>query len=265
MNNKLYLFFAVVITIFITSCTSQKKLAYFNNVNEKSASSINQVFKGNHEATIGVGDLLSIVVSGVDPKAVIAFNSPIVSYANPVSDNAYGQLTLQPYLVDVHGEINFPQIGKIKLLGLKKSEAVDLITEKLEPYLKNPIVNIGFTNYKITVLGEVTRPGVYRVENERVTVLDALGLAGDMTIYGKRDNVLVQRENNGKLEFAEINLNSDEVFKSPYYYLQQNDMVYVKPNGAKAVASQNLPLYLSGISTIGTLVTLIFTLSRTTK
>jgi polysaccharide export outer membrane protein len=116
-------------------------------------------------------------------------------------------------------------------------------------------------NYKITVLGEVSRPGQYVVNNERVTVLDALGMAGDMTIYGVRNNVLVTRENNGKLEFIRLDLNSDEVFKSPYFYLQQNDVVYVEPNRVKAVGAQNISLYLSSLSTIATVTAVIYSIT----
>ncbi|VBB48648.1 conserved exported hypothetical protein [uncultured Paludibacter sp.] len=262
MKNKFIVVYFFSVALIFAGCSSQKDLAYFNKVNKSSADSINLLFKANHETKITVGDLVSIVVSGADPKAVVPFNSPVISYYSPNSENIYSQPILQPYLVDVDGNINFPQLGKIKLLGLKKSEAIDLITEKLEPYLKNPIVTIGFVNYKITVLGEVLRPGQYTVNNERITVLDALGLAGDMTIYGKRNNVLITRENNGKLEFARLDLNSDEVFKSPYYYLQQNDVIYVQPNGAKAIASQNVPLYISAASTLITLTTLIFTIAK---
>lgn len=266
MKNKLFYESAIVIILVVfTSCTSQKDLAYFNKVNKSSADSINTVFKPNFETVIIPGDLLSIVVSGSDPKAVVAFNSPVISYYSPSSENIYGQPILQPYLVDAEGYINFPQIGKVKLSGLKKSEAVDLISEKLDPYLKNPIVTIGYTNYKVTVLGEVARPGQYPVNNERVTILDALGMAGDMTIYGKRNNVLITREINGKLEFARINLNSEDVFKSPYYFLRQNDVIYVESNSSKSIAAQNLPLYLSGISTIGTLITLIYTVAKSNQ
>ncbi|MGC3978944.1 MAG: polysaccharide biosynthesis/export family protein [Paludibacteraceae bacterium] len=262
MKSKSTIAFFVLIILIVSGCASQKELSYFNTVNKNSADSINAFFKAKNESRISVGDQLSIIVSGPDPKAVVAFNSPIVSYYSPNSDVIYGQPTLQPYLVDVDGNVNMPQIGKLKLQGLKKSEAVELITQKLEPFLKNPIVTIGFVNYKITVLGEVLRPGQYPITNERITLLDALGLAGDMTIYGKRDNVLIARENNGKLEFARLNLNTDEIFKSPYYYLQQNDVVYIEPNGAKAISSQNVPLYISGISTLITLVTLIVTISN---
>ena len=116
-------------------------------------------------------------------------------------------------------------------------------------------------NYRVTVLGEVQRPGQYVINNERVTVLDALGLAGDMTIYGVRHNVLITRENNGRLEFARLNLNSDDVFKSPYFYLQQNDVVYIEPNKVKSVASQNFSLYLSSLSTVATVTAVIYSIT----
>jgi polysaccharide export outer membrane protein len=117
-------------------------------------------------------------------------------------------------------------------------------------------------NYRITVLGEVAKPGQYSINNERATILDALGLAGDMTVYGVRNNVLLTRETNGKLEFARLNLNTDEIFMSPYFYLQQNDILYVEPNNVKSVGSQNISLYLSGISTFVTTVAVIFSIAK---
>lgn len=246
----------------LSSCTSQKKLAYFNEVDASSAEAINQSFNRLHEAKICIGDMLSITVSGLDPLAVAPFNLPLVSYAKPGSETIYGSPSLQAYLVDVDGNINFPILGEIKLVDLSKSEAITLIENKLSAYLKDPIVTMQFLNYKITVIGEVARPGQYTINNERVTLLDALGMAGDMTPYGKRGTVLITRENNGKLEFARLDLNSDALFRSPYYYLQQNDVIYVEPNVVRSIASQNIPLYLSGLSTLGTIITLIVTISR---
>ena len=183
----------------LLSCSSQKDIAYFNGVNSNSADSLNKKFYKIHEARICPGDMLSITVTGLDPLAVAPFNLPLVSYATPGSDQLYSAPTLQSYLVDINGSINFPVIGSIKLAGLTKSQAIKYINDQLSPYLKNAIVTIQFMNYKVTVLGEVLRPGQYAISNERITVLDALGLAGDMTIYGKRKNVLITRENNGKL------------------------------------------------------------------
>ena len=248
----------------LLSCSSQKDIAYFNGVNSNSADSLNKKFYKIHEARICPGDMLSITVTGLDPLAVAPFNLPLVSYATPGSDQLYSAPTLQSYLVDINGSINFPVIGSIKLAGLSKSQAIKYINDQLSPYLKNAIVTIQFMNYKVTVLGEVLRPGQYAISNERVTVLDALGLAGDMTIYGKRNNVLITRENNGKLEFVRLNLNSDEVFKSPYFYLQQNDVIYIEPNNVKSfnAQSQNVTLYLSSVSTLAALLTTIFYISK---
>lgn len=261
MRNFSFLFFTLLIVLF-TGCTSQKKIAYFYGVNEKSVANINQSFTKGHEARICTGDMLSITVSGLDPEAVAPFNLPLVSYANPGSAQIYASPVLQSYLVDINGYINFPIIGQIKLVGLTKSEAIAHISELLSPYLKNAIITMQFLNYKVTVLGEVLRPGQYSINNERVTVLDALGLAGDMTVYGKRENVLLIRENFGKLEFVRLNLNSEDVFTSPYYYLQQNDILYVEPNVVRSISAQNIPLYLSTISTFATLITVIYSVTK---
>jgi len=252
----------VLFVLVFYSCTSQKKIAYFYGINSKSADSINLSFNKAHEALIGVGDLLSITVTGLDPNAVAPFNLPLVSYATPGSDKLYASPQMQGYLVDIYGNINFPVIGIIKLSGLTKSQAINYLNDQLAPYLKNAIVTIQFMNYKITVLGEVLRPGQYAISNERVTLLDALGLAGDLTIYGKRDNVLILRENNGKLDFVRLNLNTDEALKSPYYYLQQNDVIYIEPNSVKSIASQNTSLYISSLATLVTTFSIVYSITK---
>ena len=256
---KVYFVSFIAVLLAFSGCASQKEVAYFNGINSQSADVINKNFYTAHEARICSGDMLSITVTALDPSAVAPFNLPLVTYATPGSDKLSNQFTLMSYLVDINGNINFPVIGNIKLGGLSKSEAISFIDQKLSPYLKNAIVTIQFMNYRITVLGEVFKPGQYMISNEKVTILDALGLAGDMTIYGKRNNVLITRENNGKLEFARLNLNTDEVFKSPYFYLQQNDVIYVEPNTVKSIESKNISLYLSSISTLATVVALILT------
>ncbi len=252
---KIFFVLLVVIPILLAGCSSQKRVAYFRDLDAASADSINKHFTSVHEARICVNDMLSIVVSTLDPLAAEPFNLPVVAVETPGRNQAYEAKTLQYYIVDVNGNINFPIIGDIKLVGLTKSEAINLIEEKLEPYLQDAIVSIKFLSYKISVTGEVLRPGQYTIDNERVTILDALALAGDMTIYGKRKNVLVIRENYGKLEFARLNLSSDEIFTSPYYYLQQNDVIYVEPNNVKAISGLNISLYLSAITTLASVIT----------
>ena len=252
----------ILSSVFLLSCTSQKKIAYFRNLDANSAESINKVFNEIHEAKICVGDMLSIIVSGLDPMAVAPFNLPVVTYENPGSDKLYSTPTIQSYLVDVDGNINFPVVGKIKLAGLTKSHAIEEIQTVLDPYLKGIIVTIKFLNYKVAVMGEVLRPGQYTIDNERATILDALAMAGDMTIYGKRNNVLITRTNNGKFEYVRLDLNSDEIFKSPYYYLQQNDVVYVEPNNVKAISGLNIPLYLSAVTTMASVVSVIIAVTK---
>ena len=260
---KINIILIVSTLLIFTGCTTQKKLAYFNTVMASSAESINAQLKNERaDARILTDDRLSITVSALDPNAVAIYNLPFVSFASPGSDQIYASPVLQSYLVNSQGNINFPVLGEIKLEGLTLTEAGNLIKSKLAEHVADPIVNIQFVNFRITVLGEVLRPGQFPVTNERVTILDALGLAGDMTAYGRRDNVLLTRNNNGKLEFARINLNSDEVFKSPYFYLQQNDVIYVEPNTVKSISSQDIPLYLSFLSTLATLVTLIYSISK---
>lgn len=252
---KNYFYFLGLI-ILLNACSMAKNIPYFKNLE----SSSDNIAVNQHEARICNDDLLTITVSAEDPLAVSPFNLPIVSYSAPGSESLYTSPVMQPYLVDINGEITFPVLGKIKVGGLKKSEAVELIKEKLKPYLKDPIVVIQYRNFKITVLGEVTRPGSYTISNERISIIEALGLAGDMTVYGKRDNVLLIRESdNGKKEYVRINLNNTDILSSPYYYLQQNDVIYVEPNSTKVTAASNanLSLYLSTISTLASVATTI--------
>ena len=256
MQRRFYLF--LIGLVLLASCNTQKRLSYFNSINEKG--SFPTYNCQAHESRIVSGDMLIITVSGLDPVAVAPFNQPVVSYSAPGSDQLYNTPSLQSYLVDVEGNISFPVLGTIKVAGLTKSDAIALLQEKLTPFLKEPIVSIKFLNYKITILGEVARPGQYTITNERVTILEALGMAGDMTPYGKRNTVLITRESEGKLEFARINLNSNDIFTSPYYFLQQNDVVYVEPNKVRALASQNISLYLSMVTTLASLATVLVTI-----
>jgi len=258
-------FYFLIITVFILSaCHSQKKITYFQNIDENGGV-FNKVIQ-QYEPKIASGDMLSIVISALDPQAAAPFNLPIVSYASPISEQLYSQSILQTYLVDTEGNIEFPVVGKIKLGGLKKSEAIVLIQKNLGEYLKNPIVNIKITNYTVSVLGEVNKPGAFKIDNERITFLGALALAGDLTIYGKRKNVLIFRENdNGEKTVAKIDLTTDELFNTPYYYLQQNDIIYIEPNKTKAKQSNynpNMPIIISAVSTAASMITLIYSITK---
>ena len=250
----------LAIVLLFGSCTMAKEIPYFKDLD----SSKGELPIIQSEAYIHNNDILGITISAMDPAAVAPFNLPLVTYATPGEEKINTTPSLQPYIVDANGEIKFPVLGIIKIAGLKKSEAENLIKEKLQPYLKDPIVSIQFMNYRITILGEVAKPGTYTIKNERISLLEALGLAGDLTIYGRRDNVLLIRElDGGKKEYVRINLKDTDILTSPFYYLQQNDVVYVEPNKTRintvisSAASTNAAIYLSTISSLASVATTI--------
>ncbi len=262
---KNYIYILLIGVIFIISgCTSQKKLVYFNQLDKEDAENINSQVTFQHESKIVVGDLLGIIVSGNDPRAVATFNLPVISNYSPNSEQITTTQSLQPYAVDIDGTINFPVLGKLKVVDMTRVELIDLLTKRIGEYVQKPVVNVRFLNLGFTILGEVNRPGRFTF-TERTSIIDALGMAGDITVYGKRDNVLIARENNGKKEFARLNMNDHSIFLSPYYYLQQNDIIYVEPNNIKQINSQSLPLILTSVSSMATIVTLVYSIYQFSK
>ena len=262
---NVYIVTALLVVGALSSCTSQKKMAYVRDITAESADSINANFHAQREAHIVCGDALTITVNALDMEAVLAFNLPIYTPNRVGTSQLQQSYTLQYYTVDKDGNIHFPVIGTVHVEGMTISQLTDTLTKEISKSVNDPIVNVHFANYQVTVLGEVSHPGRYTVAGERVTILDALGLAGDMTPYGKRDNVLVARESDGKMQFERINLNNASVFTSPFFYLQQNDVVYVEPNGVRAINSQNISLYLSMITTLGSMATVIVSVVNTTE
>ena len=207
-----------------------------------------------YDAKIMPKDLLTITVNTTDPEAAAPFNLTVQTATNAANPNSFSrQTTLQQYLVSNEGTIDFPVLGSLQVSGLTKSEAENLIRQKLGVYLKeSPIVTVRMANYKISVLGEVAHPGMFTINNEKVNIFEALALAGDLTIWGKRDNVKLIRENAvGQREIIDLNLNKADIITSPYYYLQQNDILYVTPNKTKAKNSdigQSTSWWFSGTS-----------------
>ena len=252
----------LLLPFLLTACQSYKKVPYFQNVEV-----VNEVEQQEslYDAKIMPKDLLTIVVSCTNPELAIPFNLTVASNAGmAVSNSSYvtTQPVLQPYLVDNEGNINFPVLGELKLGGLTKREAEQLIIDKLKPYMKEtPIVTVRMVNYKISVIGEVTRPGTFTISNEKVNLLEALAMAGDMTVYGLRDNVkLIREDANGKQQIVTLDLNNAETILSPYYWLQQNDIVYVTPNKAKARNSDvgnSTSLWFSATSILVSIVSLL--------
>jgi len=205
-----------------------------------------------YETHFEVGDLLNINVAALEPEAAIPFNL----YETQSATNPQPLL----YLVDVDGNINFPVIGKIKVSGLSSQELTDLLEEKLSVYINNPIVNIRLKNFKVTVLGDVKQPGTYSVENERISIVEAIGLAGDLNIQGKRKTVKLIRVENGKRKIINIDLTNKALFNSPYFYLTQNDVIYVDPNKAKmnsSIVGPNTGIIFSSISTLISIIAII--------
>lgn len=257
-------FLAVALTL-TAGCTSYKQVPYLQNPKV-----VNNYGKEIplYDAKIMPKDLLTITVSTTDPKASVPFNLSIQSPASTTTvDYITTQPTLQQYLVNNEGEIDFPVLGKLKISGLTKNECESLIQEKLKPYLKEtPIINVRMVNYKISVLGEVNKPGTFTVSNEKVNVLEALAMAGDMTVYGLRNNVKLVRENaKGQREIIELNLNDASLLTSPYFYLQQNDILYVSPNKTAARNSDignSTTLWFSATSILVSIASLLVTILR---
>lgn len=227
---KVKLLFLVTLMA-MASCTSYKKVPYLQN----SSAIDSTVVTALYDARIQPKDILTIVVSSERPEAAAPYNL-MVQTSMTNTRSLYSQPTLQTYLVDNDGCIDFPIIGRLQIGGMTKSEVEGLIREKISPsFTTAPIVNVRMVNYKISVLGEVARPNSYTISNEKVNIFEALALAGDLTVYGKRDGVKLIRESaDGTKKIVPIDLNDANIIYSPYYYMQQNDILYVEPNKAKA-------------------------------
>lgn len=250
-------------TMLLASCTSYKNVPYLQNpevVNEY------QKKLALYDAQIMPKDLLTITVNTTDPEAAAPFNLTVQSAINTGRTNSLTQQpTLQQYLVSNEGTIDFPVLGRLHIGGLTKNQAEDLIRTKLGEYLREtPIVTVRMSNYKIAVLGEVARPGMFTVSNEKVNIFEALAMAGDLTIWGLRDNVKLIREDAvGNREIIYLNLNNADIVTSPHYYLQQNDILYVTPNKTKAKNSdigQSTSLWFTATSTLISLASLAATI-----
>ena len=254
--SKRQLFFTtLILAICFSSCVSKKDITYFQfgEIDQKKVSNVYKtVFKPD--------DILQIVISASDIAAVQPFNLPAASF-NSSGVASAGPGTILTYLIDSNGEIDFPILGKLKIGGLSREEAIGLFKNKLDPdYVKNPTINIRISNFKITIQGDVRAPGTFNIPNERVTILDAIGLAGDINISGKRDNVLVIREEGDFKKEYRVNLLSKKTYTSPVFYLQQNDIVYVEHNYAQiqsASSNTNTGLFISVAGTLIAIATLL--------
>lgn len=244
MNSLKSLTFIFLLIFLITSCVSKKKTVYFQN----DEISQTEVYK-NFKTIIKIADALHISVSALDTEAVSPFNTNTISNYQEDNINKSPDNSGQTYLVDSKGEIDFPVLGKLKVAGFSKEELKRMLQNKLSPdYVKNPTVNISITNFKFSVLGDVGNPGNFTVKDERITLLQAIALAGDLAISGQRENVTIIREEAGAIKRYSVDLRSNTLFNSPVYFLQQNDVVYVEQNYAStqsASFNQNTGLFIS--------------------
>ena len=235
--------FLAVSTILLSSCATRKEVVYFQNTGDFET----LVDKNSFTPKFKVDDLVSIYVSTLDSEASAPFNL--------FRGGSEGGIRPEQvdYLIDKDGEIDFPVIGKVKIAGLSGEEVRVLLRDRLSDYLKDPIINIRLRNFSVSVLGEVNRPGTYPVDGERITILEALGLANDMTIKGRRENVMVIRDFDGTKVYTRIDLTKKEALSSPVYYLTQNDVVYVEPNNS-AIKSSTLDSRMSIAVSIASLL-----------
>lgn len=248
MNKHIYTLLVVLVTF--VSCTSPSKMVYLNN-----SGSLDSSLK--FETTLQPDDQLLIIVSSENPEAASPYNLKTYSY-NGSAENAMAQERNQAYVVDKDGNIEFPMLGTIKVGGLTRIETTNKIKNLLKNgHISDPIVNLRLLNFKVSVLGEVVKPGMFSISGERVTLMEALALAGDLTIYGKRNNILLIREKNGTKTYEKIDITKTDFINSSNYYLSQNDVIYVEPNKTRVNSSVVGPNLTIGISALSLVVTIL--------
>ena len=265
MKKFLTSFIVLTMILLVTGCTGSKKVAYFQNIDQISLAAS----RGLYDAKIMPKDMLTITVNTTDPAAAAPFNLSGSNSVGVTGQLSSGGGSLQGYLVDNSGSINFPVVGLIHVAGMTKTQCQDLIREKIAPYMaerENPIVTVRMSSYRVTVTGEVNSPGVIPVTTEKMSVIEALAQAGDLSIYGRRDNVLLIREDaNGEKSYHRLNLNDANLINSPFYYLQQNDILYVEPNGVKAKNSgigSSTTIWFSFIGIVTSVASLLVNILR---
>jgi polysaccharide export outer membrane protein len=246
----------LLVSLMMGSCVSGKRITYFQNMEQ-----LEQMAEASKTGlSIKPNDLITVSVSAYAMESALPFNLPVVGSRGTNMLAAQGAPQIQPYLVDSEGNIEFPQLGTINVEGVNRQELAARLQREISVYVKDPIVNVRIVNFQVSVLGEVNSPGTFSIPDEYLSLPKALGLAGDMSIYGQRENVLVVREENGQKTYAYLNLTDANVMNSPYYYLKQNDMVYVEPNNAQkqgAGYNRNATVYISIASVLISLAILI--------
>lgn len=256
---KLKGYYPLFLMFLFFSCAPKKEMIYLYNTDGNAA---NQTESLNYEPKFQNDDILSITVSAENPEVAAPYNLQSVSVSNGNGLMNNQMTSLENYIIDKNGEIEFPQIGKIKMAGLTRIEAIDKLKNILSEYITNPTVHIRLVNFKISVLGEVNSPGAHVIRSERVTLLEALSLSGDLTIFGKRKNIMIIRENEGVKAVAKVDITDANFLNSDYYYLKQNDVIYVEPNGARRNAAVIGPNISVGLSVLSFAIGVILLITR---
>jgi polysaccharide export outer membrane protein len=255
--NLFFVLLAVLLTA--ASCTASKKVVYLNDLTPADSIAL-RTAQIAFETPIQKNDQLSIMVGGSNAADLLIINSASGVMGAGGSSGGGANNPIIGYLVEADGKIKIPYIGKIQAEGLTRLQLENILTEQFKEYTKNPVVNVRFLNYNFSVLGEVNKPGRLSMTTERVSILEAISMAGDITYLGKSDNVLIVREENGKRSFERVNLLSKDLFKSPFFYLKTNDVIYIEPVRAKFISRAGVPQYLSivavGLSLILTIINL---------
>ncbi|WP_158993226.1 polysaccharide biosynthesis/export family protein [Mucilaginibacter sp. L196] len=249
-----------LIAFFFSACGSEKNLKYFASPPGRQDT---VTIAKAYIPRIQPGDILSIYVNSLSPEASSFFNpytgtSSMAGGSSPSSSAGAGQMTQPGYLVDPSGEIELPLIGNVKVSEYTTTQVRDTLKKLLSVYLKEPTVLVRFLNFKISILGEVARPDVYNIPNEMITLPEAISMAGDLTLYARRDSIEIIRDVNGKKVFANVDFSKRDVFSSPYYYLHSNDIVYVKPAKTKTQQTDRTIQYVSIAATLISLILVIF-------
>jgi polysaccharide export outer membrane protein len=264
-TKQLSIIFFLLVICTCLSCRVNKNIPYFKDISDSLYAKPRTIDATQFtNPKIQPNDIIQVSILTLDEAVNTMLLSQSSAFSVQPSASSGGQIGAAPvsgFLVDKDGQIELPIIGKIKLGGLTTAKARDTIHQRVAIFYKDPVVNVKFTNFSVTVLGEVKSPATYIVPNEKVSILDAIGLAGDLTIFGKRENVLLIRDSSGQKQFTRFNLNSASIVKSPYFYLRQGDLVYVEPNKSRVEATDD-PKRYANIGLALALATLIITILK---
>lgn len=265
MNLKYYLF--AVFCGMMCACSVPKDVVYFQGIDQMTPEQLSKMSQ-TYTTKITNDDLLSINVTAWDPAAVTPFNPPVYAYSAQGEQPLVASQAQYTYLVDKDGNINFPVLGKIHVAGLTRQELSEKMNQMISKYVENPLVNVQLLNFKVTMMGELNRPGSYTIKNDRVTILDVIGMAGDLPLTANRKNLLVIREENGKKEIYRMDITDPAIFASPCFYLKQNDVVYVEPVKTKQRARTSsdrqftISLFTTLLSSISVIVAMVLSIKK---